>query len=76
MNLCSHKDIEEFNQLPYKKKVCFTASKYSFYQCCVPVEKVVRDGHLADDTTYYADYINLTRFLNYGAIQLNKAAQA
>lgn len=75
MNLCTEKDIEEFDRLPYQKKVCFTANKYPFYQCCVPIEKVVKDGRVTDDTTYYADYIHLTRFLNDGVIKLNKAVQ-
>ena len=75
MDLCSKEHIAEFAKLPYRKKICFTANQYPQYQCCIPVSKVLKNGRVADDTSYYADYIDLTKFINDGVIQLKNAVQ-
>lgn len=73
MDLCTPQHIEEFDHLPYAKKVCLTANQYPQYQCCVPVSKVLKEGRVADDTSFYADYIDLTRFINFGMLKLGSA---
>lgn len=75
MDLCEPSHIEAFDQLPYEKKVCFTANSYQKLNSCVRVSKVVKEGRVADDTSYYADYIDLTRFLNSGSLRRLSAAQ-
>ncbi len=75
MDLCTPQIVEEFDQLPYKKKVCFTANSYPQLASSVPILKVLEGDRVANDTTYYADYIDLTRFLNTGEIVRKKASQ-
>lgn len=75
MDLCEPKYIEAFDQLPYEKKVCFTANPYPQMKSCIRVSKVVVSGRVSDDTSFYADYIDLTKFLNTGALQKKSAAQ-
>ena len=75
MDLCRPEHIELFNKLPYKKKVCFTANEYSNCASSVQVLKICRDNRVADDTKYYADYIDLTSFINNGEIKRKKASR-
>ncbi len=75
MDLCKPQYIEEFDKLPYEKKVCLTSNDYPQLKSCVRVSKVVNKGRIADDTSFYADYIDLTKFLNAGILQRKSASQ-
>ena len=75
MDLCEPQYIEAFDQLPYTKKVCFTANSYPQLKSCIRVSKIVKEGRVADDTSFYADYIDLTEFLNTGLLRQRSASQ-
>ncbi len=75
MDLCKPHHIEEFDRLPYEKKVCFTANPYPQLKSCIRVSKIVKDNRVADDTSFYANYIDLTVFLNTGSIRRKSASQ-
>lgn len=75
MDLCSADLIEKFDSISCKKKVCFTAKKYSQFGCCVPITKTVINGRVANDTTFYDNYIDITRFINNGELKYKSLVQ-
>lgn len=69
MNCCTLQHLEAFDNLLFKKKVCFTANEYPHLHSCVPISRVIREGYVADDTSFYDRYIDLTAFINNGSIR-------
>lgn len=69
MNCCTPQHLEAFDNLPFKKKVCFTANVYPELHSCVPISRVIKGGYVADDTSFYDRYIDLTAFINNGSVR-------
>ena len=75
MNLCNNSLLEEFEKVLIEKKVCFTVEDHPELESCVAISKIIKNGVIMDDTTYYDGYINLTQFINDGKIVRTKYAR-
>lgn len=63
-NLCTKKDIEDFNKLPYKHKICFAAKKYPDIKCAIWMKKYRFNKEIKED--YYSGhkYFNIINYIN------------
>lgn len=68
LDMCTKDQCDTFNSLSFEKKIMFTTFNDPKWNCNVNVNRVVRDGQLMDDTTYYSSYVDLERFINTGEI--------
>lgn len=67
MNDCADEHLTRFAQMPFAKKVMFTA--YSREKCAVPIKRYVAGDQVVDDTTYFAKHIDLNKLINEGVIK-------
>lgn len=66
LDKCTKEHCKAFDLLDYKKKIMFTQYNDRDLRCNVVAKRVVRNGVLIDDTTYYSTYVNLEKFINTG----------
>lgn len=74
-NGCTEQDIKEFDQLPYKNKVCFTHKQYSEYKStyCIPgnenyqfIQSAMNYINRWGGVKRYYDYFDFVEWLNNG----------
>lgn len=63
-NLCTQEELEDFDNLPYKYKICFTAKKYSHIKCAIWMKKYRLKSEIKED--YYSGhkYFNIINYVN------------
>lgn len=62
-NLCTDKHVEDFLNLPFKKKICFDV-KPSNNPDVVCLPGFEKDGYVKDDITSYRKCMNILSFIN------------
>lgn len=65
MNNCTGEELQAFNAIPFKSKICFTSVPYPELDCaiyCPGFES--SEGCILNDTDCYAKYIDLEKWLN------------
>lgn len=64
---CTIKDIEEFNDLSFNNKVCFTANQYENFKDCVLIKGYEKQGYLSSDyLKKYKKHFDIAKWLNSG----------
>lgn len=63
MNNCSIRNLMDFSDLEYKKKVLFLASKVEGINGVV-IKRYSDNNQVVDDTTYYSNHISLKQLIN------------
>lgn len=79
-NFCTEEDIKEFDQLPYKNKVCFTHKKYPQYKSTFYISGSEKDEYLKSLMNYvypwwikrYYDQFDFVSWLNEGGCNWDK----
>lgn len=71
-DLCEAQHIGEFLQLPYQKKVLFSAKKYSPNQDIVWIKEDEQAGEVLDILHSYKNYFDVIDWLNGGHGELGK----
>lgn len=64
MNGCTYEDLAAFDAIPFRNKICFTASPRPELSCAVHFPGFDERGGVLNDTDYYARYIDLEKWLN------------
>lgn len=64
MNGCTNDDLKAFDSLPFKNKVCFTASNRPDISCAVRFPGFSESTGVLNDTDYYSCCLNLESWLN------------
>lgn len=62
-NLCTEKELEKFNELDLKNKICFTAKKYD-YQGFIQIKKYKKRDFVKDDAYSYHKYFDIVSYIN------------
>lgn len=67
MNGCTEADLQAFDAIPFKSKICFTVESRPDLECAIycPGFECGESGIL-NDTDYYSRYIDLEAWLNAG----------
>lgn len=63
-NLCTDKEIKEFNNLNVKHKICFTSKVYTQFKDTICIEECVNNGVVKGEHQYYEKYIDIKSILN------------
>lgn len=63
-NLCTDKEIKEFNNLNVKHKICFTSKVYNQFKDTICIEECVNSGVVKGEHQYYEKYIDIKSILN------------
>ncbi len=63
-NNCNKDMIYEFDELPYKNKICFIANKLDGVKSSIVMTEYSGNEYVVNDTTKYTRYINITTWLN------------
>jgi len=65
-NLCMDHHLHEFDKLPYKNKICFTAKEHSNIKTCVQFKEYKNSEYVINDTkeSIYKKYVNVYKLLN------------
>lgn len=67
MNACTEDDLRAFDAIPFKNKICFTATAHPELGCAIHCPGFESDeGGILNDTDRYARYIDLEKWLNGG----------
>lgn len=64
MNCCTEGDLRAFDAIPFRNKLCFTASLGPELACAVHFPGYNERGGVLNDTDYYSRYIDLEEWLN------------
>lgn len=64
MNCCTEEDLRAFDAIPFRNKLCFTASPRPELACAVHFPGYSERGGVLNDTDYYSRYIDLEEWLN------------
>lgn len=64
MNCCTEGDLRAFDAIPFRNKLCFTASLRPELSCAVHFPGYNERGGVLNDTDYYSRYIDLEEWLN------------
>lgn len=64
MNECEIQDLVDFDNLPFERKICFTAERNAGIRCGVYFRGYEGTGNIDNDTTYFTRGINITKWLN------------
>lgn len=62
MNYCTHKNIKEFDELPFERKFIFTTRDYSI-DSQVIYKEYMGCNQVMDDTSLFPKYININNFV-------------
>lgn len=65
-NLCEKRHIDAFCTLPLERKLLLLAEPYDRAPNAIIVSRYEQNGQVSDDTTYYADFVDLEDWLNDG----------
>lgn len=71
MNDCSDDDLHAFDAIPFKNKVCFTASRRPEMISSVYYPGFSENEGVLNDTDYYARYLNIDKWLNSIPVKYN-----
>lgn len=63
-DLCTDILIEEFEKLPYKNKICFTAKQYQGLNSVIQLKEFKDKSCVENEWNYYEKYINIVDKLN------------
>jgi uncharacterized protein (DUF1919 family) len=64
MNLCTEKELKEFDPLPYEKKFVFTHVKRADIKCSIYYKGYEKSNEVKNDTAHYCKSINLVSLIN------------
>lgn len=71
-DLCTKGLIEEFDNLPFKHKVCFTAKNYPEIHCSVQLKKYEKEDHIGniyEDSYIVKKYFDVVGWINSNNIK-------
>ena len=63
-NGCEYKEFDEFNKLPYKNKIFFTANNNFTKSESIYIKEYSKSGFVEDDMLFCTKYLNLTQYIN------------
>lgn len=63
-DLCSDTLIEDFDKLPYKHKVCFTAKDYPECDCVISMKEFQQHSHVSQEWAYSYRYFDMVKEIN------------
>lgn len=63
-DLCTDFLIEEFEKLPFKNKICFTAKEYKEFNCVIQLNEFEGKRCVESEWDYYEKYIDIVEKLN------------
>lgn len=64
MNLCTETLVNEFIGLNFDRKILLSAHTRPGVDYCFRVKRYCKGDNVADDTTYYASFFNITKYIN------------
>lgn len=62
-NLCTKKELDDFNDFKGKNKICFTSKKYD-YNGFIWMKKYKKNECVKEDAFYYHHYLDIVKYIN------------
>lgn len=62
-NLCTQKELKEFNEFNSRNKICFTSKKYN-YDGFIQMKKYSNCDYVKEDAFYYHRYLDIIDYIN------------
>ena len=78
-DLCTENLLKEFDKLPFKQKVCFTAKKYPHINSCIQIKEFKNEPHIGDLYFHFSlckKYFDIANWLSGGDGKRKKITQS
>ena len=64
MNFCSEEDLQRFDKIDAKKKLCFVTKKREDLESAIFFKSYKGQNEIKDDSTEYCRYVSLKKIIN------------
>ena len=64
MNYCTEEDLQRFDKIDAKKKICFLTEKREDLKSAIYFKSCKGQNEIKDDTTEYCRYVSLKKLIN------------
>ncbi|WP_195962340.1 DUF1919 domain-containing protein, partial [Clostridium perfringens] len=63
-NLCEYKHLEQFDELEFENKICFTSKEYKNIKSNIFMKEFYGRNFVENDVKKYKKYIKMTEYIN------------